>query len=104
MRTPGLLRDPLEAARRLSLLVERPGARRAVRLAAAGACGDALTLYVAGCNLRCAHCWAGRELEDPVRRAPFVEYARLGPSIALHRRESRLLGANPGGAGASPST
>jgi uncharacterized Fe-S cluster-containing radical SAM superfamily protein len=91
--SPGGLADALAAAAEVSRLVERPDARRVTRVAAAGACGDALTVHLAGCNLACAHCWAGPEREDPAR-AGFLGHAELARKLRLYRAENRL-GASP---------
>ncbi|HOX43581.1 MAG TPA: radical SAM protein [Myxococcota bacterium] len=85
--------DALAAAAEVSLRVERPGARRVTRVAAAGACGDALTVHLAGCNLACAHCWAGPEREEPAR-AGFLTHLELARKLRLLRAENRL-GASP---------
>ncbi|MBI3183660.1 MAG: radical SAM protein [Myxococcales bacterium] len=85
--------DAFLLASQLSSRLEGPGARRILRIGAAGACGGALTLYLSGCNLRCVHCWAGEDLERPLS-APMREYAELRGRIESFRRENRL-GANP---------
>lgn len=82
--------DALRRAESLSLELERPGARRLVRVGAAGAFGNALTVYVPGCNLACVHCWAGPEREDPLGCSRWWSYAELRACILRHRRHSRL--------------
>jgi uncharacterized Fe-S cluster-containing radical SAM superfamily protein len=79
----------LTTAARLSAQVERPGSRRVTRIGAAGACGGALTVYLAGCNLKCIHCWAGPDREDPEGTA-WMPWAELQRRIQCYRRENRL--------------
>ncbi len=85
--------DALAATAEVSRLVERPDARRVTRVTAAGACGDALAVFLAGCNLACAHCWAGPEREEPTR-AGFLSHVALARRLRLFRAENRL-GASP---------
>lgn len=85
-----MLTDAFEAARALSDLVERPGARRVLRIGAAAACGGAVTVYLPGCNLGCIHCWAGPDREDPEGAAPWWEFPRIAACIRTFRRENRI--------------
>ncbi len=82
--------DAMERSCALSGQLERPGARRLVRIGAAGAFDNALTIYVPGCNLACVHCWAGPEREDPIGCSRWWTFDELRQHIRHHRQHSRL--------------
>jgi len=89
-----MLHDAFQAAALLSGLVEAARARRVLRIGAAGACDDAVTVYLPGCNLGCVHCWAGPDREDPVGAAPLWPYATLRERLRRFHRQNRLAAAS----------
>lgn len=91
---PGMVerhrRDAWSEAARVAALVERPGARRVLRLAAAGACGDAPTLFLPGCNLACVHCWAGTDRETPGTAGGWMSWSAMRATLRRFRARNRL--------------
>jgi len=60
-------------------------------LGVAGACGGSVTVYVAGCNLRCIDCWADSSREDPVLLAPWWTPERVAQALGRFDRHDRIL-------------
>jgi len=85
--------EPFDAFARavaVAAKIEAPGGRLISRLAAGGACHDAPTVFLPGCNLACSHCWAEPGRRDPRGRAAMWTYAGLRRSIVRFRRHNRL--------------
>lgn len=88
---PAMVWDPLALSAEVSSLVEVKGTRRCSRMGAAGASGGSLTLYVAGCNLRCRHCWADQSREDPLHHSEPYAPQDVARRAKLFEREHRNL-------------
>ena len=82
--------DPLLLSSETSVLVEQGSRRRISRIVLAGACQGCVTLYVAGCNLRCIHCWADDTREDP-GRCELLSPLEAARQVGRFLDEDRLL-------------
>ena len=89
-----MLFDAFERAAVVSQEVEDSGRRRVLRVAAAGACDDAPTIHLPGCNLACVHCWAGPDREAPDAWGAFRTWPALRRELSRYRSHNRL-DANP---------
>lgn len=82
--------DAFERAAAVAARVQAPGRRLVAKISAAGACQNAPTLFLPGCNLACSHCWAGPGRQDPRGQGSLRTYASLRREIVRFRRHNRL--------------